>query len=118
MGQKSQIRVISRGNHLPGLAKAELSLLRRKPAKLASSQAATLVSLPFRPHHRNGLEATLIFASHETRTAVCIHPDGWIMICAQCIAEDEVEWLDNRTTWLLSYTGIAIQAERCTWDLT
>ncbi|KAL8651799.1 MAG: hypothetical protein Q9226_004539 [Calogaya cf. arnoldii] len=118
MEQESQIRAISRGNHLPGLAKAELSLLRRKQTKLASTQAAMLASLLLGPHHRNALEATLIFACYEAGTAVCIHPEGWILTCAHCIGEDEAKRQENRRPWLLTYTNITMQAEYYIWDLS
>ncbi|KAL8789765.1 MAG: hypothetical protein Q9213_001016 [Squamulea squamosa] len=103
---------------LPGLGKAELSLLRRKQAGLASTKAATLASLPSGFHHRTALEATLIFTSYEAGTAVCIHPDGWILTCAHCIGESEKEWRANSRRWLLFYTGTAIQAECCAWNWT
>ncbi|KAL8668865.1 MAG: hypothetical protein Q9168_006524 [Polycauliona sp. 1 TL-2023] len=112
----SSIPIISRGRPLPGLDKKPLSLLRRKQAKLASTHAETLASLPPKPHLRTALEATYIFADYQAGTAVCIHPDGWILTCAHCIGESELEWRENQKTWLLSYTGTAIQTHCHAWD--
>ncbi|KAL8766894.1 MAG: hypothetical protein Q9209_006442 [Squamulea sp. 1 TL-2023] len=118
MGCKSQANAFPQAINIPGLGKEELFLLRRKQARLASTQAATLASLPSGSHHRTALEATLIFANYEAGTAVCVHPDGWILTCAHCIGESKEEWRENSTRWLLFYTGTAVQAECCAWDLT
>lgn len=57
----------------------------------------------------------MIFANHEAGTAVCIHPDAWILTCAHCIGESEEEWPKNSERWLLSHTGTAIQTECYAW---
>ena len=116
MSSYNTVRVQPRGLALPDLNKKDLSLLRRKQTKLASTGAATLASLSSKPYQRSALKATLIFASYEAGTAVCIHPDGWILTCAHCIGESEEEWRINRKRWLLFYTGTAVQAECCAWD--
>ncbi|KAI4276562.1 MAG: hypothetical protein LQ337_002392 [Flavoplaca oasis] len=112
------MHIIPQGNPLYGIGKKELSLLRRKQAKLLSTQAGTLASSPAGPHNRNALEATFIFAKYEAGTAICVHADGWILTCAHCIGESEKEWLENPSTWLVSYTGKAIQTECLAWDAT
>ncbi|KAL8991677.1 MAG: hypothetical protein Q9169_007755, partial [Polycauliona sp. 2 TL-2023] len=118
MERTSGIHIARHGDALPGLDKKCLSHLRRKQAKLSDTQEQMLASLSPGSHGQQALKATFIFADYQAGTAVCIHPDGWILTCAHCIGESEEEWRENKKTWLLSYTGVAIQTECCAWDPT
>jgi hypothetical protein len=62
------------------------------------------------------LSSTLIFAQHEAGTAVCIHPDGWLLSCAHCFGETKAEWRSNSRKWLLYFTGQAVLVECVSWD--
>ncbi len=110
------IRVVAPGSKLPGLSRADLTLLRQKQSKLAKNSSSTL-SLLTGNHIRNALNATLIFAQYEAGSAVCIDPAGWILTCAHCFGDDEEEYKTaEKRKWLLFYTGLAVQVECQQWD--
>src|SRR5215471_11470081 len=113
---REPIRIITGGSKLPGLTAAELSLVRQKQRQLASSASSTLASLPPGPHIRKALEASLIFSQHEAGSAVCIHPDGWVLTCSHCLGDTAEEWQANKRRWLLFHTGMAVQVECRVWD--
>ena len=92
-----------------------LILLRKKQRRLITSASSIIESLPS-PDLLKALQATLIFAQHEAGTAVCVHPDGWILTCAHCFGDCEDEWKENTRKWLLTYTGLAILVECRHWD--
>ena len=110
------IKIFLVGSELPGLTPSELRLLRKRQRQLATTATSTLDSLPGRAYHRNALESSLVFAQHEAGSAICIDLHGWILTCFYCIGESEEEWTTNRRTWLLSYTGTAVQAECRAWN--
>jgi hypothetical protein len=63
------------------------------------------------------LLSTLIFAQYEAGTAVCIHPSGWLLICAHCFGDDDKEYEQSKKKrWLLYYTGLAVLVECTVWD--
>lgn len=98
---------------MPSLPRSELAILRQKQRQLQ----ATRTDVSNNSALKLALESTLIFAQYEAGTAVCVHPDGWILTCAHCIAEtkDEYASSDNRP-WLLFHTGQAVQAQCQVWD--
>ncbi|KAF7170316.1 hypothetical protein CNMCM5623_002760 [Aspergillus felis] len=102
---------------LPNLSIEETTLLRKKQSRLRASASATkTTAADYGPHAVQALSSTLIFAQHEAGTAVCIHPAGWLLTCAHCFGETEVEWRSNRRKWLLYFTGEAVQTECVAWD--
>ncbi|RHZ56262.1 S1 family peptidase [Aspergillus thermomutatus] len=102
---------------LPNINPKDTTLLRRKQSRLRASASATQTTAAgYGPHAVQALSSTLIFAQHEAGTAVCIHPDGWILTCAHCFGETEAEWQLNRRKWLLYFTGEAVQVECAAWD--
>lgn len=111
-----KILILPYGSELPGLDKAQLSLLRRKQRQLKGNAQSIKTSLPAGDHHRIALNATLIFSHNEAGTALCINPNGWILTCSHCFGESEEEWQTNKFKWLLFYTGLAIQVKCCVWD--
>ena len=114
----SDINIIRPGSKLPGLSSAELSLLHRKQKKLAATAPSTLLSLTAGPHSINALNSSPIFAQDLAGSAVCVDPAGWILTCAHCFAESEEDFqTDSKRRWLLYYTGLAVQAECCFWDM-
>lgn len=110
------IKILPASSKLPGLAPADLRLLRKKQKRLESTASYMLNSLQGGVHLQNALEATLIFAQHEAGTAVCIDAAGWILTCSHCFGESEEEWKENKRKWLLFYTGRAAQVECRAWD--
>ncbi|RLL95919.1 hypothetical protein CFD26_105024 [Aspergillus turcosus] len=102
---------------LPNLSTKETTFLRKKQSRLRASASATkTIAGDYGPHALQALSSTLIFAQHEAGTAVCIHPDGWVLTCAHCFGETEAEWQSNRRKWLLYFTGEALQVECVAWD--
>lgn len=102
---------------LPGITSADIRTLRTKQRRLqysATLTAETTRALGTKAIH--GLSSTWIFAQHEAGTAVCVDERGWFLTCAHCFGETASEWRANRRKWLLSYTGMAVQAECRVWD--
>ena len=110
------IEIVVPGSRLPGLTSAELNLLRKKQSRLASDASTTVDTLLNRPHIRNALEASLIFAEHSAGSAVCVDKAGWVLTCSHCFGDTENEWKTNKCKWLLFYTGLAVQVECRVWD--
>ncbi|KAK2783900.1 hypothetical protein FQN52_009419 [Onygenales sp. PD_12] len=109
-------KFIPRGSKLPNLSPAELTLLRKKQARLSSNARNALESLAS-AHLRTGLAASLIFAQHEAGSAVCIDPAGWVITCAHCFGDTEEEYeASSKRRWLLFYDGRAVQVECRVWD--
>ncbi|KAK2812396.1 hypothetical protein FQN50_001397 [Emmonsiellopsis sp. PD_5] len=109
-------KFIPRGSGLPNLSPAELTLLRKKQARLSSNTRNVQKSLTS-THLRTGLAASLIFAQHEAGSAVCIDPAGWVITCAHCFGDTEEEYeASSKRRWLLFYDGRAVQVECRVWD--
>lgn len=114
---QSNIHILPPKSKLSGLFHDEETLLRAKQKRLANNATTTLETCP-NAHTRAALEATLIFAQYEAGTAVCIHPDGWVLTCAHCFGENEGEYeAGKKMKWMLFYTGLAVQVECRVWDL-
>ncbi|KAF5613189.1 dimethylaniline monooxygenase [Fusarium subglutinans] len=62
------------------------------------------------------LDATFVFAQSEAGTAVCISPDGILLTCAHCVAEEPSELTANTSYVLLSPTGKVVTAKVVAWD--
>ncbi|KAG8530976.1 uncharacterized protein KY384_004333 [Bacidia gigantensis] len=116
LSQVEALEYIPLGDILHSVDASENNILRRKQRKLAATTASTYSLYSANPMHLNALNSTLIFAQHEAGTAVCIHPDGWLLTCSHCIGESPIEWQANKRKWLLYYTGLAVQAECRAWD--
>ncbi|KAG2016822.1 hypothetical protein GB937_006024 [Aspergillus fischeri] len=102
---------------LPHLNTKETTLLRKKQSRLRASASTTKTTAAnYGLPALQALSSTLIFAQHEAGTAVCIHPDGWLLTCAHCFGETEAEWRSNSRKWLLYYTGEAVLVECIAWD--
>ncbi|PKX96173.1 S1 family peptidase [Aspergillus novofumigatus IBT 16806] len=102
---------------LPHLTTKETTLLRKKQSRLRASAPATkATAADYGPPALQSLSSTLIFAQHEAGTAVCIHPDGWLLTCAHCFGESEAEWRSHSRKWLLFFTGEAVFVECVAWD--
>ena len=113
-----QIQYIAPGSVLTGISSTELSLLRRKQSKLERTSTTLEAEVADRPEHLKAVKSTLIFAQHEAGTAVCVDPRGYLLTCSHCIGETVDEWQANKRKWLLTYQGIALQAECQAWDST
>ena len=112
-----KVNIISPGSRLPNLNAVELSLLRRKQAKLSRTAPSTLQSFTAKPRLVNALNSALIFAQHEAGSAVCIDSAGWILTCSHCFGESKAGYkADTKRRWLLYYTGLAVQVECRFWD--
>ncbi|OCK89194.1 uncharacterized protein K441DRAFT_690180 [Cenococcum geophilum 1.58] len=63
-------------------------------------------------------EATLVFAQEEAGTAVCISPQGLIMTCSHCVAENPEgsDWAEHK--WMLFASGQIVQAKSSPLALT
>ena len=59
---------------------------------------------------------TLVFAQEEGGTAVCISPDGLILTCAHCIAEEPEDLDMEATHWLLFASGQIVKAVCVAYD--
>ncbi|RWA11463.1 hypothetical protein EKO27_g3626 [Xylaria grammica] len=60
--------------------------------------------------HTAALDATLVFAQEEAGTAVCIAPNGMLLTCSHCVAENIDERNDLKHHWLLFKSGVAVKA--------
>ncbi|KAF5648698.1 dimethylaniline monooxygenase [Fusarium tjaetaba] len=63
------------------------------------------------------LLATFVFAQSEAGTAVCISPDGVLLTCAHCVAEEPSELTAYTSYILLSSHGNVVSAKVVAWDL-
>ncbi|KAH8651380.1 trypsin-like cysteine/serine peptidase domain-containing protein [Xylariales sp. PMI_506] len=72
------------------------------------------------PTAQFAVDATLVFGQEEAGTAVCISPDGLLLTCSHCVAEDEQQldsdWRSGKLHWLLFRSGTAVCAECLAWD--
>ncbi|KAF5645769.1 dimethylaniline monooxygenase [Fusarium sp. NRRL 25303] len=68
------------------------------------------------PKGYHTLDATFVFAQSEAGTAVCISPDGILLTCAHCVAEEPSELTANTSFVLLSSTGNVVAAKVVAWD--
>ncbi|KAI1750508.1 trypsin-like cysteine/serine peptidase domain-containing protein [Xylaria castorea] len=66
--------------------------------------------------HTGVLDATLVFAQEEAGTAVCIAPNGMLLTCSHCIAENIDEQDRSKDHWLLFRSGVAVKAICVAWD--
>ncbi|KAI0858030.1 trypsin-like cysteine/serine peptidase domain-containing protein [Xylaria cubensis] len=66
--------------------------------------------------HADVLNATLVFAQEEAGTAVCIAPNGMLLTCSHCVAENADELNESRNRWLLFRSGVAVKAVCVAWD--
>ncbi|KAM5375117.1 hypothetical protein ACJA88_007782 [Fusarium oxysporum] len=68
------------------------------------------------PKGLDTVAATFVFAQSEAGTAVCISPDGVLLTCAHCIAEDPSELTADTSHVLLSSDGKIVSAKVVAWD--
>ncbi|TGJ84180.1 hypothetical protein E0Z10_g4564 [Xylaria hypoxylon] len=66
--------------------------------------------------HAAALDATLVFAQEEAGTAVCIAPNGMLLTCSHCVAENIDERNRPEHCWLLFRSGVAVKATCVAWD--
>ncbi|KAI8949775.1 trypsin-like cysteine/serine peptidase domain-containing protein [Xylaria longipes] len=66
--------------------------------------------------HSGALDATLVFAQEEAGTAVSIAPNGLLLTCSHCVAENIDERNKLKDCWLLFRSGIAVRAICVAWD--
>lgn len=68
------------------------------------------------PKGYHTLDAIFVFAQSEAGTAVCISPDGILLTCAHCVAEEPSELTANTSLVLLSSTGNVVTAKVVAWN--
>ncbi|OIW28310.1 trypsin-like serine protease [Coniochaeta ligniaria NRRL 30616] len=95
------------------LSRDDHQLLLSKQARL--QKYAIQVPRDFRKHDA-AAQATLVFAQEEAGTAVCVSPDGLLLTCAHCVAEDDAEPDPESLHWLLFASGQAVAARCVAWD--
>ncbi|KAG5798055.1 hypothetical protein H9Q69_002929 [Fusarium xylarioides] len=117
--QKPKIETISSLSSL-GLSEEDYDALISKRNWLTSHTIPiprdafrTFISSPEGYHT---LSATFVFAQSEAGTAVCISPDGVLLTCAHCVAEEHSELIDHTSYVFLSSTGNAVTAKVVAWD--
>ncbi|KAF9776310.1 hypothetical protein IL306_005537 [Fusarium sp. DS 682] len=66
--------------------------------------------------YNNPVDATFVFAQSEAGTAVCISPDGVLLTCAHCVAEDSNELTASPSCVLISSRGKVVSATVLAWD--
>ncbi|GAW15541.1 hypothetical protein ANO14919_049550 [Xylariales sp. No.14919] len=98
---------------ITGLKAKDHKLLLRKQAWL--QQYSLEVPTQF-AKHTAALDATLVFAQEEAGTAVCIAPNGMLLTCSHCVAENIDERNDLKHHWLLFKSGVAVKAACLAWD--
>lgn len=110
-----------------GLSRRDATLLNAKRTKLRSldTQLQQFTTDLIRVRNRSqqdsteelvkAVNATLVFAQEEAGTAICISPDGLIMTCSHCVADDEESALGSET-WLVFAAGEVVRAECLAWD--
>ncbi|KAI1061781.1 hypothetical protein LB507_010729 [Fusarium sp. FIESC RH6] len=64
----------------------------------------------------NPVDATYVFAQAEAGTAVCISPDGILLTCAHCVAENAGELAKVPFRVLISASGNIVMAQIISWD--
>ncbi|KAI0441636.1 trypsin-like cysteine/serine peptidase domain-containing protein [Xylaria telfairii] len=98
---------------ITGLKASDHKTLLRKQTWL--QQYSLEVPVQF-TRHAGALDATLVFAQEEAGTAVCISPNGILLTCSHCVAENIAEWENSKDRWLLLKSGLAVKARCVAWD--
>ncbi|RGP77072.1 at hook domain-containing [Fusarium longipes] len=73
-------------------------------------------SIALNPTYHNPVDATYIFAQAHAGTAVCISPDGILLTCAHCIAEESSELTTLPSHVLISSNGGVVSTKVISWD--
>lgn len=110
-----------RAHHLPAVLNRSLTGLTAKDHKVLLQNQARLrqhsLEIPAQVARQAAvLDATLVFAQEEAGTAVCIAPNGVLLTCSHCVAEDANELNGSKVRWLLFSSGIAVKATCLSWD--
>ncbi|KAF5582817.1 AT hook domain-containing protein [Fusarium pseudoanthophilum] len=117
--QKPDIETISSLSGL-GLLKEQKNALISKRNWLTSHTIPiprdAFRTLPSIPKGYCTLLATFVFAQSEAGTAVCISPDGVLLTCAHCVAEEPPELTAHMSYVLLSSHGDVVSAKVVAWD--
>ncbi|KAH7241000.1 trypsin-like cysteine/serine peptidase domain-containing protein [Fusarium redolens] len=66
--------------------------------------------------YHSPVDATFVFAQSEAGTAVCISPDGVLLTCAHCVAEEPSELTANPSCVLVSSNGKVVSTTVVAWD--
>ncbi|KAF4336826.1 AT hook domain protein [Fusarium beomiforme] len=66
--------------------------------------------------YHSPVDATFVFAQSEAGTAVCISPDGILLTCAHCVAEESSELTANPSRVLISSNGKIASTKVLAWD--
>ncbi|KAI8631612.1 trypsin-like cysteine/serine peptidase domain-containing protein [Xylariaceae sp. FL1651] len=75
------------------------------------------VTIPTRfAKYASAIDVTLVFAQEEAGTAACIAPNGMILTCSHCVAENIDELGKSKGYWLLFRSGITVKANCVAWD--
>lgn len=109
---------------LTRLPQEDLALLRLKQRKLRDVNAQVPVFIRSREksakeadgHLAQAVAAALVFAGEAAGTAVCISPEGLLLTCSHCVAEQEEEYQPEKEQWLLFANGNAVRARCVVWD--
>lgn len=109
---------------ITGLDRRSNSLLRFKRAKLRLpdtqlrrfSKEATALEDINSLHMAQSVGSSLVFAQEEAGTAVCVSPQGLLLTCSHCIADDEQNALAPIPRWLIFASGEVVQATCIAWD--
>ncbi|KAI0551856.1 trypsin-like cysteine/serine peptidase domain-containing protein [Xylaria curta] len=98
---------------ITGLKASDHKILLRKQAWLRqySLEVPNLFT-----RHAGVLDATLVFAQEEAGTAVCIAPNGMLLTCSHCVAENADDLNESKDRWLLFRSGVAVKAICVAWD--
>lgn len=107
--------------HLPAVLNRALTGLTTKDHKVLLQKQARLRQHPPEipgqfSRHAAVLDATLVFAQEEAGTAVCIAPNGVLLTCSHCVAENADELNGSKDRWLLFSSGVAVKATCVSWD--
>lgn len=98
---------------ITGLERTAFKLLQQKQTWLSRNT----IEIPRHfDKNRGALDATLVFAQEEAGTAVCISPNGLVLTCSHCVAENEEELDNSRLRWLVFRSGKAVAAKCVAWD--
>ncbi|KAF1991560.1 hypothetical protein K402DRAFT_388956 [Aulographum hederae CBS 113979] len=104
-----------------GLETSAHQALANKQKLLKSSISDLLKGLPSSQLHLlRAASSTLVFAQEEAGTAICVSPEGLLLTCSHCVAEDAgaYERLQHEEVkqWLLFADGRAVQTRCVKWD--
>ncbi|RBR17748.1 hypothetical protein FVER53590_10290 [Fusarium verticillioides] len=117
--QKPEIETISSLSSLGLLEEQQNALISKR--NWLTSHTITIPrdafpTLPSIPKGYHTLLATFVFAQSEAGTAVCISPDGVLLTCAHCVAEEPSELTAHTSYVLLSSHGKVVSAKVVAWD--